>query len=303
MTAAASNASVRAILVTDFPDSFVERSVLPELRKRVDVIMVSKTLPAARLDLASYAPDVVLHMVEFGSHSHSSLLSATCRKAGITVRALSRKKAFWSFLPPPRAVVAPIPPIPFPTEIPKMEQQKNGTNGTPIRATIGDLPGARAVLRPELPPPPQFSEKKQDVVVLELSAGALAVISSLTQALGKHGADALLEHARAMRELAKAISGMPAAVQHGGNVAAEPKADSVTVMVEKKILEIVSKFSGLGSAEIHVLVTNGAGSGGVKVSRASLLNALSKLVKDAKVTRTGAGGSAEPYLYFPIVAP
>ncbi len=154
-----------------------------------------------------------------------------------------------------------------------------------------------------VPPPPQFSEKKQDVVVLELSAGALAVISSLTQALGKHGADALLEHARAMRELAKAISGMPAAVQHGGNVAAEPKADSVTVMVEKKILEIVSKFSGLGSAEIHVLVTNGAGSGGVKVSRASLLNALSKLVKDAKVTRTGAGGSAEPYLYFPIVAP
>lgn len=93
---------MKAVLVTTFPEKFVRDRVLPDLRRRVEVLQVVAPAKAETIDFDELGPDgLVLHMTEFGSHSGSEQLSRVCRARGATIRALSRKKASWGFLPPP----------------------------------------------------------------------------------------------------------------------------------------------------------------------------------------------------------
>jgi hypothetical protein len=97
---AASCGAVRAALITSFPKDFVDRKILPELRRRgVDVVLVDEAFRAPLLDLEGV--EIVLHMTEMGGHTSSAHLSEVCRRAGVPVRSLSRKKSSWSFLPRP----------------------------------------------------------------------------------------------------------------------------------------------------------------------------------------------------------
>ncbi len=85
---------MRAALFSCFPSYFLERKILPELRRRgVEVVLVDDPKRCESVDLS--AVELVLHMVEMGGHSHSFVLSKVCRLAGIPVRALSRKTASW----------------------------------------------------------------------------------------------------------------------------------------------------------------------------------------------------------------
>lgn len=94
---------MRAALFTSFPERFVNEKILPDLSRRgVEVVLVDEACRADRYDLQAYALEVVLHMNELGGHSNSHILSRVARAAGVTFRALSRKKASWSFLPSPR---------------------------------------------------------------------------------------------------------------------------------------------------------------------------------------------------------
>ncbi len=95
---------MRVALFTSFPADFVNRKILPELARRgVSVVLIAEARRAPELGQALAGLDLVLHMTEMGGHSFSSHLSEACRKAGVPVRSLSRKKASWSFLPAPRA--------------------------------------------------------------------------------------------------------------------------------------------------------------------------------------------------------
>jgi hypothetical protein len=94
---------MRAALFTSFPQRFINEKILPDLSRRgVDVVLVDETSRVGRYDLRAYKLDVVLHMNEMGGHSSSHILSRLAREIGLTVRALSRKKASWTFLPAPR---------------------------------------------------------------------------------------------------------------------------------------------------------------------------------------------------------
>ncbi len=90
----------RVALYTSYPDRYVEEAILPELRKRgLEIAFFKEAKRAERRDLDHI--DVVLHMTEMVGHSYSERLSRACREASIPIRALSRKKASWGFLPPP----------------------------------------------------------------------------------------------------------------------------------------------------------------------------------------------------------
>lgn len=94
---------MRAALFTSFPDRFVNEKILPDLSRRgVEVVLVDECKRAERYDLRAYRLDIVLHMNEMGGHSFSHVLSKLAREAAVTIRALSRKKASWSFLQSPR---------------------------------------------------------------------------------------------------------------------------------------------------------------------------------------------------------
>ena len=97
---------LRVVLVTAFEESFLQQDTLPELARRgVEVVA---RFPASRVEsydlprLKEHGVQLILHMVEKGSHSSSEKLSTLARTAGLPIRALSRKKASWTFLPPPR---------------------------------------------------------------------------------------------------------------------------------------------------------------------------------------------------------
>lgn len=93
---------MRAALFTSFPERFIKEKILPDLLKRgVEVVLIDETSRVERYDLRAYQLDVVLHMNEMGGHTRSHVLSKLAREARVTVRALSRKKASWSFLPAP----------------------------------------------------------------------------------------------------------------------------------------------------------------------------------------------------------
>lgn len=95
---------MRAALFTSFPDRFVNEKILPDLSRRgVEVVLIDQASRAARYDLRAYRLEVVLYMNEMGGHSFSHVLSRLAREAGVTIRALSRKKASWTFLPSPAA--------------------------------------------------------------------------------------------------------------------------------------------------------------------------------------------------------
>lgn len=94
---------MRAALFTSFPSRFIREKIIPDLSRRgVEVVIVDEASRAERYDLRAYELDVVLHMNEMGGHASSYVLSRVARDANITIRALSRKKASWTFLPAPQ---------------------------------------------------------------------------------------------------------------------------------------------------------------------------------------------------------
>lgn len=98
----------RVALLSAFPSRFVLASIIPELERRgLDVVfcMEPQKLTAARLLRGRVS--IALHMTEMIGHSISANLSRTCHEAGVSVRAISRKKATWTFLPEPMEVVMP----------------------------------------------------------------------------------------------------------------------------------------------------------------------------------------------------
>lgn len=85
---------MRAVLFTEFPERFVHEKIVPELRTRgVDVVHVASIETCERV--AYVGVDVVLNMHEMGGHTWSQKLTRVCSKAGVPVRALSRKKSAW----------------------------------------------------------------------------------------------------------------------------------------------------------------------------------------------------------------
>jgi hypothetical protein len=268
---------MRAILVTAFPERFVRESILPDLRKRVDVLLVATPKQAALIQLSAYEPDVVLHMAELGGHSEAINFRENCRRADIPIRLLSRKKSSWNFLPPPSE------PKTEPAE-PK-ETPMNGTkpqiaNGKPTLTTsLGELPGAKEALRAAADPPKAAPAKAPDEL-----ATALSEFSS-----------ALRFHGEAMLVLAVAIE------KHGTTPAVgEPKPDPVAVKLTTKIIEIVGKIPGMSATEIGVLVAGGAGGEAIEAPVNVVAATLTHLTKSGKLDRKGTGGKNDPYRYFPL---
>lgn len=102
---------MRVVLVTQFQRRFLEQDTLPALRKRgVEVVEQwdpRRLPPFSTFELMrAKGVELILVMTEVGGHSDAEVLARQARTAGLPLRALSRKKASWSFLPPP----APTPP-------------------------------------------------------------------------------------------------------------------------------------------------------------------------------------------------
>lgn len=102
-----SGGHVKVVLVTSFEDYFLEQDTLPALARRgVEVLVQFEARHVANYDLAKYKAEgalMILHMHEVGGHDSSRLLTERARIAGLPIKALSRKKASWTFLPSPTA--------------------------------------------------------------------------------------------------------------------------------------------------------------------------------------------------------
>lgn len=93
---------MRAMLFSNFPSRFLREKVEPELKRRgVELLAMDEMKNVDKYDLATMRPDIVLHMHEMSNHSDSKALTKACQLARVPVKAFSRKKASWSFLPPP----------------------------------------------------------------------------------------------------------------------------------------------------------------------------------------------------------
>lgn len=96
---------LKVVLVTSFAESFLEKDTIPELERRgIEVFARFEAKRAKEYDFDRFVRggvSLILHMVEVGGHIASETLSRLAREAGIPIKALSRKKASWSFLPPP----------------------------------------------------------------------------------------------------------------------------------------------------------------------------------------------------------
>jgi hypothetical protein len=93
---------VKIALFSSFPRDFIDRKILPELARRgLEVVVVAEAKRAPAIDLRAAGVELVLHMTELGGHSMSGAMSDMCRRQGIPIRSLSRKKSSWWFLPPP----------------------------------------------------------------------------------------------------------------------------------------------------------------------------------------------------------
>lgn len=96
---------MKVVLVSSFEDRFLEQDTLPELARRgVEVVARFEAKDCRSYDFESFRQQgvtCILHMTEVGPHSASESLSRLARTAGIPIRAMSRKKASWTFLPPP----------------------------------------------------------------------------------------------------------------------------------------------------------------------------------------------------------
>lgn len=264
---------MKAVLVTDFPERFVNESILPELSRRVEVVLVASHYRVRSVDLASYAPDVVLRMNEMVGHSSSDVLIRYCREQGIPLQSLSRKKSTWTFLPSPKE---------------KEEMNQNHPSNRPIqangRATIGDAPGVREAIQAvgNATPVPSTPVKKDPI------------------------AEAIQSHADAMTLLARAITEATAAIIAGAaafqiqkqHQAPRPKRNEAAEALDLKLLEIVEKYPGLCATEIHVFVKNGGGGEKMDVAQQAVHDRLSRLVKTEVLRREGTGGQANPYRYF-----
>lgn len=269
---------MRAVLVSGFPDDFVRNDIIPELERRdVEVIRVVHPYKVDRVDISALRPDIVFHMTEWGSHAKTERLAKTCRQAGIALRSLSRKKAAWAdFLPAPRELPPP-PPNPRPDKENRMNGEKN--NGT-MRATLGDIPGAKDVLaKASSPPPAPIPKQEPPVIVRGPSKDATEI------AMG------LLEVAAAIRELAAVTSSR--AVKHK-----LPRSERTNHPISAKVEELVAKFAGLSPGEYYVLLTGAAG--GLKDAKKNdLTQALRRLADQGKIRREGAGGPSDHFRYFP----
>lgn len=97
---------LRVILATLFAESYLLQDTLPELARRgVEVVVRCEPKHVQNLDLGDLMErkgvEMLLHMHEMATHSDSERISNQARLAGLPVRALSRKKSSWAFLPAP----------------------------------------------------------------------------------------------------------------------------------------------------------------------------------------------------------
>lgn len=166
---------MKVVLVTSFEDYFLEQDTLPELARRgVEVFSRFEAKACGRYDFHAFKAegvDLILHMNEVGSHSASEKLSQLARDAGIPIRALSRKKASWTFLPP--GLDGAPPSLDGPPSAPdsgRTLRARSHRHGFGIAATLadvganGDSPepgpldlGEGLVLHPGLSPDPEVS--------------------------------------------------------------------------------------------------------------------------------------------------
>ncbi len=132
---------MKVVLVTSFEDYFVEQDTLPELARRgVEVFARFEAKECGRYDFRAFKAenvDLILHMNEVGSHSASQKLSQLAREAGIPIRALSRKKASWTFLPSPLDNGPESLPKPETDE--RLLRPRSRSHGFTAAATLVDL--------------------------------------------------------------------------------------------------------------------------------------------------------------------
>lgn len=97
---------MKVVLVSSFEERFLEQDTLPELARRgIEVVSRFEAKDARSYDFHHFkrtGVSLILHMHEVGPHCSSEALSRLAREAEIPIKALSRKKASWTFLPPPR---------------------------------------------------------------------------------------------------------------------------------------------------------------------------------------------------------
>lgn len=274
---------MKVALLTSFPARFVNESILPELALRgVEVVRTLEPSHAGNVDFSKLAIDMVLHMTELGGHMAVENAKRAIERAGIPMRALSRKKASWNeFLPPPR-LVAPPPPLP------KKESSMSTKNGT---AKLGDLPGAALLIGQVKDSIASADQPKEPTVINnQVVRNDMQPISDLAYAI-----TALAE---AMNGLSASIrdSGQKAVGAKPGKPAKEPKKDPAQTATAK-VLELLGKFENLTSTELHVLATSGAGGEAIKIDRGQFFTVLSKMNAAGKIKRVGTGGKNSPYRY------
>lgn len=131
---------MKVVLVTSFEDYFVEQDTLPELTRRgIEVVSRFEAKACARYDFETFKASgvtLILHMNEVGAHSASAKLSQMARDAGIPIRALSRKKASWTFLPAPLDNGPESLPKP-PEE--RLLRPRTHSQGFAVAATLADV--------------------------------------------------------------------------------------------------------------------------------------------------------------------
>lgn len=184
----------KIVLITQFESYFVERDVLPALRERgVEVLSVfdpRRLPPIATWEAwALNGCDTILHMHEVGNHSDSQRISTLARQVGLTVRALSRKKATWSFLPPPGVGPAGNDAYPNPALTSKVKRDARAQRGAntrhlnaalaPLEVAVATLPPAPPMLKPKDPVTHNESEPPMNIAKLPPTTHATDELTEL----------------------------------------------------------------------------------------------------------------------------
>lgn len=293
---------MKVALFTRFPKHFVDSCIVPDLALRgVDVVLVDDPKHARASSLTDL--DMVLIMPE--AHGQLSKAIDAARTARVRIESLSRKKAHWGFLPPPKTV-APPPPLPKAKPMMKSDTMQS-------RATLADIPGAKDALskiqateitNSQAPAASKTVDsillaadriaeaiddqtKAIEVQTNETHEGRVELVAGIGSLVGE------LRRVTVMLTNGAVVNNAspPAPRQKPG-----PKSKPVNPEIAKAeaaVLALLKKVDNISAPTIFTLVVDN----GSKIERAAFLNLMTRLTTEKKLQREGKGGKNSPFRY------